>query len=78
MSEKRLTPVSWTDFVRRLKELGFEGPFPSGKHPKMKRGNRALIIPNPHVGTIGVGFLKRLIRQAGLTVEEWTGTTTGR
>jgi len=41
MGEK-LQPVSWLEFVRRLKELGFEGPFYGDKHPKMKRGDFVL------------------------------------
>lgn len=39
----------------------------------MRRGNVTVIIPNPHEGEIGVGFLTRLIRQAGVTREERLG-----
>ena len=69
----RLTPVSWREFVERLQELGFEGPFTGGRHPQMRRGDVTLIIPNPHAGEIGVGFLQRLLRQAGISREEWLG-----
>jgi len=37
----------------------------------MRRGNVTVIIPNPHEGEISVGFLMRLLRQAGITREEW-------
>lgn len=67
----RLTPVSWREFVSRLRQLGFEGPFVGGRHPQMRRGNVTLIIPNPHEGDIGVGLLTRLLRQAGVSREEW-------
>jgi predicted RNA binding protein YcfA (HicA-like mRNA interferase family) len=67
----RLTPVSWHDFVHRLRELGFEGPYAGGRHPQMRRGDVTVIIPNPHEGDIGVGFLQRLLRQAGISREEW-------
>lgn len=30
----RLTPVSQRQFVERLRELGFEGPYAGGRHPK--------------------------------------------
>ena len=50
----RLTPVSWQSFVRRLRELGFEGPYSGGKHPQMRRGEVTVIIPNPHQGDISV------------------------
>lgn len=66
-----LKPATWKEFVSRMKELGFDGPFFGGKHPKMKKGNLTVIIPNRHEPEIGVGFLKRLLRQAGISKEEW-------
>ena len=69
----RLTPVSWREFVERLRALGFEGPFAGGRHPQMRRGDLTLILPNPHEGEISVGFLQRLLRQAGISREEWLG-----
>ena len=42
-----LDPVSRRELVRRLKVLGFEGPFPGGKHQWMRRGGLRLTIPNP-------------------------------
>lgn len=68
-----LRRISWREFVRRMRELGFEGPYSGGRHPQMRRGNITVIIPNPHEGEIGVGFLTRLLRQAGVTREEWLG-----
>lgn len=69
----RLTPVSHRQFVERLRELGFEGPYAGGRHPQMRRGDTTLIIPNPHEGDIGVGFLRRLLNQAGISRQEWLG-----
>ena len=37
----------------------------------MRRGDVTVIIPNPHDGDIGVGLLRRLLRQADETREEW-------
>ena len=67
----KLAPISRRKLVQRLRELGFEGPFAGGKHPQMRRGNLTLIIPNDHEGEIGPGFLSRLLRQAGISREEW-------
>ena len=39
----------------------------------MKRGDLTLIIPNEHESDIGPGFLQRLLKQAGITREEWLG-----
>ncbi|BAZ81989.1 type II toxin-antitoxin system HicA family toxin [Sphaerospermopsis kisseleviana CS-549] len=69
----RLTPVSWNELVKRLRELGFEEPYAGGKHPQMRRGDLTVIIPNPHEGDISVGLLSRLLRQAGVSREEWLG-----
>ncbi|MEH1908593.1 MAG: type II toxin-antitoxin system HicA family toxin [Nostoc sp.] len=69
----RLTPVSWHDLVKRLQELGFEGPYAGGKHPQMRRGDVTVIITNPHEGDISGGLLSRLLRQAGVSREEWLG-----
>jgi len=68
---EKLKPVTWKQFVSRMKELGFEGPFFGGKHPKMIRVNITTIIPNRHESEIGVGFLRRLLRQAGISKDEW-------
>ena len=69
----KLGPVSWGELVRRLRELGFEGPYSGGRHPQMRRGDLTLVLPNPHEGEIGVGLLVRILRQAGVTREEWLG-----
>ena len=69
----KLAPVSRRKFIERLRELGFAGPFAGGKHPQMKRENVTLIIPNEHEGDLGPGFLSRLLRQAGVSREEWFG-----
>ena len=67
----RLTPVSWSELVQHLGELGFEGPYEGGRHPQMRRDDVTVIIPTPHEGDIGGGLLKRLLRQAGVSREEW-------
>ena len=66
-------PIKRRDLIRYLQALGFEGPYSGGKHPQMKRGDLTLIIPNEHEGEIGPGFLSRLLRQAGVSREEWLG-----
>jgi predicted RNA binding protein YcfA (HicA-like mRNA interferase family) len=66
----RLTPVSWEDLVKRLRKLGFEGPYGGGKHPYMVRGDLTLTIPNRHLREIGVNLLHRILRQAEVSREE--------
>jgi predicted RNA binding protein YcfA (HicA-like mRNA interferase family) len=69
----KLTPISWLNLVQRLRQLGFEGPYSGGKHPQMRRNDLTVIIPNPHQSDISVGLLQRILRQAGVTREEWFG-----
>ncbi len=67
----RLTSVTRRELIRRLKKLGLVGPYTGGRHEFMLRGDRRLILPNPHRGDISVDLLVRLLRQAGITREEW-------
>ncbi len=67
----RLRPLSWNEFVKRLRKFGFEGPYQGGKHPYMVKGDLVLTIPNPHKGEIGIDLLIRILKQANITRKEW-------
>ena len=67
----KLSPVSWTDLVKRLRAIGFEGPYQEGKHPYMVRGKMVLTIPNPHKREIGVDLLSRILKRAEITRKQW-------
>jgi predicted RNA binding protein YcfA (HicA-like mRNA interferase family) len=66
-----LLPISWAVLIRRLKKLGFDGPFQGGKHPYMVKDDLVLTIPNRHRGDISVDLLSRIIKQAGITRKDW-------
>ena len=59
------------DLIRALKLSGFQGPHAGGKHEFMVKGNLRLTIPNPHQGEIGKDLLSRILKQAGISREEW-------
>ncbi len=42
------------ELVRRLRRLGFDGPYEGGKHPYMVRGDLVVALPNPHRAAIGM------------------------
>lgn len=67
----RLTPVSRSEFIKRMQALGFEGPYSGGRHEFLLRADRRLIVPNPHRGDISVDLLVRLLDEAGVTRQEW-------
>jgi len=67
----KLTTISHAELVKRLRSFGFDGPYSGGKHLYMLKGDLRLTIPNPHKQKIGVDLLTRILRQAGITREEW-------
>ena len=67
----KLSPVSRQELIRRLRSLGWSGPFSGTKHQHMVKGNIQLTIPNPHGEAIGVGLLKMLLNEAGISRDEW-------
>jgi predicted RNA binding protein YcfA (HicA-like mRNA interferase family) len=65
-------PVSRKELIRKLRNLGFTGPYSGGKHQFMARGELKLRIPNPHKKSeIGDSLLYEIIRQAGLSKDQW-------
>jgi predicted RNA binding protein YcfA (HicA-like mRNA interferase family) len=59
------------DLIKRLRKLGWQGPRSGGKHQFMVKGSAKLRIPNPHSKDIGRSLLGELLRQAGITADEW-------
>lgn len=64
-------PVKHREMLRRLRALGWTGPFQKGAHPFMVKGELRLTIPNPHRGDIVWSLLKRILQQAGITPDDW-------
>jgi predicted RNA binding protein YcfA (HicA-like mRNA interferase family) len=71
----RLNPISQQELVKRLRLFGFAGPFGGAKHLFMIKGTLRLTIPNPHKEAIGSDLLIRILRQAGISREEWINET---
>ena len=63
--------IKRSDLIKCLRKWGFDGPYSGGKHPFMVKGDLTLTIPNPHQKDIGREFLTRILRQAGISKEEW-------
>ncbi len=64
-------PVKRKDLVRYLRQVGFDGPYSGGKHPFMVKGDVTIRVPNPHQADIGRELLTRILRQAGLSKDDW-------
>jgi len=67
----KLSPISWSNLVKKLKKFGFSGPYQGGKHPYMVKGDFVLTLPNPHRKEVGIDLLIRILRQANIDKERW-------
>jgi len=69
----RLTPLESRKVFRKLRRLGFVGPIPGGRHMRMVHPQTGQIIPVPvHKGKdISVGLIREIIKEVGITREEW-------
>jgi predicted RNA binding protein YcfA (HicA-like mRNA interferase family) len=66
------TSISRRVLVRKLRGLGYSGPFSGGRHQFMVKGEKKIRIPNPHKGqSVHISLVKEILRQAGISNEEW-------
>ena len=72
----RLNPCKRNDFIRRLRRLGFDGPYSGSKHQFMIFGHHRLAIPtNPEYS---VAQLKLMLREVTeiigreVTPDDWS------
>ncbi|MEH2253854.1 type II toxin-antitoxin system HicA family toxin [Nostoc sp.] len=63
--------INRRDLIPYLKDTGFDGPYPGGKHQYMVKGELKLTIPNPHQRDISPSLLNRILRQANISRDEW-------
>jgi hypothetical protein len=54
--------------------MGFVGPYAGPDHAFMVRGTNRVKIPNPHGQEINVNLLSEILREAGISREEWLST----
>ncbi|MCL4709372.1 type II toxin-antitoxin system HicA family toxin [bacterium] len=64
-------PIKRKDLIYYLRQIGFDGPYSGGKHQIMIKGNLTLRVLNPHQSDIGKELLARVLKQAGISKEDW-------
>ena len=64
-------PLKRKDLLRNLRQFGFDGPYSGGKHQFMAKDDITIRVPNPHQADIGRELLARILRQAGISRDEW-------
>lgn len=67
----RLPPVNWQDAVRAFGGAGWQHDRTRGSHYIMTRPGRPGLLSVPRHDPIKRGTLRKLIREAGLTVDEF-------
>ncbi len=63
--------ISLRVLIKRLRDLGFEGPYSGGRHLFMIKESLKVRVPNPHTGDISRSLLSEILRQAGISSKEW-------
>jgi predicted RNA binding protein YcfA (HicA-like mRNA interferase family) len=61
------------EVIEKLRALGYEGPFAGGRHGRMVHSASGRIIPIPMHGgkDVSVGLIRAIIREVGITPNEW-------
>jgi len=67
----KLVPLSRKELIRKLRTLGFDGPFIATRHQYMSSGTTKIFIPNPHKSDIGAPLLRRIIKQISISRDEF-------
>jgi len=67
----KLTPLPRRILIRKLRKLGFSGPYPAARHEYMKRDGEKIFIPNPHGKDIGLPIIKNIINQLKISTQEF-------
>ncbi len=62
----KLGPLPRRVLIRKLRKLGFVGPYSAARHQYMERESVRIFIPNPHGKDIGVPIIKQILKQAGI------------
>jgi predicted RNA binding protein YcfA (HicA-like mRNA interferase family) len=68
-----LPSIPWRDVVNALSKAGWQHDRTRGSHFIMTRPGRPGLLSVPMHSPVKRGTLRKLIRQAGLTVDEFIG-----
>lgn len=68
----RLLPCTRSEFIRKLKALGYDGPYGGADHAYMAAsGKRPIKVPNPHGSDISVDLVSKVLRDANIDRDKW-------
>jgi predicted RNA binding protein YcfA (HicA-like mRNA interferase family) len=64
-------PIKRIDLIYYLKKLNFIGPYTGGRHQFLLKDKIRLVLPNPHKSDISKDLLSKILKQAGISKEDW-------
>jgi len=67
----KISPLPRRILIKKLRELGFFGPYSATRHEYMKRNGEKIFIPNPHGKDIGLPIIKKIIGQLKISNQEF-------
>ncbi|MDD3262211.1 MAG: type II toxin-antitoxin system HicA family toxin [Candidatus Absconditabacteria bacterium] len=67
----RLVPLKPEEIIKKLRKLGYEGPESGGRHLHMIKGPNIIPIPKHGGSEIGVGLISKIIKEVGISRNEW-------
>lgn len=67
----KLSPLPRRVLIKKLRKIGFVGPYIAARHGYMKRKGEKIFIPNPHGKDIGIPIVKRIIVQLNISNQEF-------
>ncbi len=62
-----LRPISRRELIKKLRKLGFDGPFSGGNHQFLEKKSFKIFIPNPHGKDIGKNLVRQMIHDLGIS-----------
>lgn len=66
-----LNNISLRILIKKFRKFGFSGPYSGSKHLFMVKEKLKVRIPNPHKGDISRFLLIEILKQAGISPNEW-------
>jgi predicted RNA binding protein YcfA (HicA-like mRNA interferase family) len=72
-----LRPCKRRDFIRKLRALGYDGPFPGGSHQSMSKSKNstrpsAQTVRVPNTDVDDVGLLRHILRNAKIDESDFS------
>lgn len=67
----RLTPYSGSEVVRKLQKAGWIIDRQKGSHVMLVKSNYPYTISVPQHKELGIGILRKIIKQTGLSLKEF-------